>query len=122
MRSESTVPHTVLSSATPGARTQDRMEIDNALVICVTSPVSSMADPAINKNWFLHLQSQFERARPILFTGAGFSGSARNICGQPMPSAETLRKMLWELCFPGSSVEDGSSLQDLYENALHRNR
>ena len=30
--------------------------------------------------------------------------------------------MLWELCFPGAPIEDGSSLQDLYEHALRRNR
>jgi Mrp family chromosome partitioning ATPase len=30
--------------------------------------------------------------------------------------------LLWNLCFPGSPVEDGSSLQDLYEHALRRNR
>src|ERR1700734_4570087 len=81
-----------------------------------------MATPAINKSWFLHIQSQFERARPILFTGAGFSLSARNIGGDPVPSATALRTMLWELCFPGTPVEDGSSLQDLYEHALRRNR
>ena len=81
-----------------------------------------MATLAINRNWFLHIQSQFERARPILFTGAGFSLSARNICGEPVPSASALRTMLWELCFPGTAVEDGSSLQDLYEHALRRNR
>ena len=81
-----------------------------------------MATPAINKSWFLHIQSQFERARPILFTGAGFSLGARNICGDPVPSAPALRAMLWGLCFPGTAVEDGSSLQDLYEHALRRNR
>jgi hypothetical protein len=81
-----------------------------------------MATPAINPNWSLHLQSQFERARPILFTGAGFSASARNIQSEPVPSAGALRMMIWELCFPGTPVEDGSSLQDLYEHALRRNR
>lgn len=81
-----------------------------------------MATPSINPSWFLHIQSQFERARPILFTGAGFSLGARNISGDPVPSASTLRTMLWGLCFPGTPVEDGSSLQDLYEHALRRNR
>ena len=81
-----------------------------------------MATPAINSNWFLHIQSQFERARPVLFTGAGFSANAHNICGKPVPSAGALREMLWELCFPGTPVENGSSLQNLYEYALRRNR
>lgn len=81
-----------------------------------------MATPAINPTWSLHLQSQFERARPILFTGAGFSAGARNVRGDLVPSASTLRAKLWELCFPGTPVEDGSSLQDLYEHALRRNR
>jgi hypothetical protein len=81
-----------------------------------------MATPAINRSWFLHIQSQFERARPILFTGAGFSLGARNISGEVLPLASALRTMLWGLCFPGTTVEDGSSLQDLYEHALRRNR
>lgn len=81
-----------------------------------------MATPAINRSWFLHIQSQFERGRPILFTGAGFSLGARNICGDHVPAASALRTMLWELCFPGTAVEDGSSLQDLYEHALRRHR
>jgi hypothetical protein len=81
-----------------------------------------MAAHAINENWVLHLQSQFERARPILFTGAGFSAGARNTCGESVPSAGALRTMLWELNFPGMPIEDGSSLQNLYEFALRRNR
>ena len=78
--------------------------------------------PGIDKNWFLHLQSQFERARPILFTGAGFSAAARNVSGEPIPLVSTLRAQLWEICFPGTPAEEGSSLQDLYEHALRRNR
>jgi hypothetical protein len=78
--------------------------------------------PAIDKNWISHLRTQFERARPILFTGAGFSFGAKNILDEGIPSVSTLRSRLWELCFPGTSVEDGSSLQDLYEHAHRRNR
>jgi len=81
-----------------------------------------VATQPINQNWFLHIQSQFERARPILFTGAGFSLGAANVRGKPVPSSTELRKMLWELCFPGAPVEDGSSLQDLYDHALRRSR
>lgn len=81
-----------------------------------------MATAAINRNWLLHLQAQFERARPVLFTGAGFSRGAQNMCGEPIPTVPSLREKLWELCFPGTAFEEGSSLQDLYEHALRRNR
>lgn len=58
------------------------------------------------------------RGDVVLFTGAGFSADAVNIAGAPMPSVGRLRELLWELCFPGTPYEEGSSLQDLYEDAL----
>jgi hypothetical protein len=67
-----------------------------------------------------HLAGQFERAQPILFTGAGFSLGATNIAGKPLPSAKELRSILWEICFPGGTSDDGSSLQDLYAHAQLR--
>jgi SIR2-like domain len=67
-----------------------------------------------------HLRGQFERALPILFTGAGFSSGAKNVGNEGLPSYEGLKGLLWELCFPGSRMEDGTSLQTLYEHALLR--
>jgi hypothetical protein len=81
-----------------------------------------MASPTLNRNWLPHLSAQFERARPVLFTGAGFSRGAKNILDQPIPSVQQLKEALWAVSFPGTPFEEGSSLQDLYENAQRRNR
>jgi Mrp family chromosome partitioning ATPase len=76
----------------------------------------------IAKTLIPHLSGQLERALPILFTGAGFSLSAKNIKGDPMPTVDVLKKDLWQLCFPNDSFESGTSLQDLYEHALIRHK
>jgi hypothetical protein len=67
-----------------------------------------------------HLRAQFERGRPILFTGSGFSMAAKNIGGQGLPSGPGLRKLLWPICFPGDPFEEGSTLADLYDFAMRR--
>lgn len=67
-----------------------------------------------------HLAGQFERAVPILFTGAGFSAAAKNLRGQPMPLGKELKKQLWTVCFPGEPYDDGASLQSLYQHAVLR--
>ena len=46
-----------------------------------------------------HLRAQFERGRPILFTGSGFSMAAKNIDGQGLPSGPGLRELIWPICF-----------------------
>ena len=74
----------------------------------------------LERIWIPHIRAQFERGRPILFTGAGFSAAAKNLLGQPVPVAFTLKKSLWDLCYPASPFEDSCSLQDLYEDALGR--
>jgi hypothetical protein len=81
-----------------------------------------MTNDEMAKTWIPHLRGQFERARPILFTGAGFSLESRNVQGEPLPTPAGLRRKLWELCFPGTPIEDGNSLQDLYEHSLLRHR
>lgn len=78
-----------------------------------------MPTDELTKNWIPHLRDQFERARPVLFTGAGFCLGARNIKGRPIPTGQELKRMLWEMCFPGTPFE-GNSLQDLYQHALLR--
>ena len=55
----------------------------------------------------------------ILFTGAGFSGDARDLDGNPLPDAREMIVELWPLCFEGSEP-DNSSLADLYDAALLR--
>jgi hypothetical protein len=74
----------------------------------------------LERIWIPHLSGQFERARPVLFTGAGFSRAAKNISGVPLPSVTELKGRLWELCFPGKEFDNRSSLQDIYEHALLR--
>lgn len=69
-----------------------------------------------------HLDTQFRRAQAILFTGAGFSSRARNTVGEPLPTAADLRPVLWRLCFPDDAIDPSSSIQDLFEYALTRNR
>jgi tetratricopeptide (TPR) repeat protein len=64
-----------------------------------------------------HLKNQFARATPILFTGAGFSSSARNIrCGN-LPTGGQLKDLLWNLCFPGKPYDGSSTLQDVFDVA-----
>jgi hypothetical protein len=67
-----------------------------------------------------HLKRQFERAAPILFTGAGFSRSAKNLNGEALPDYGRLRELLWPLCFPGEDFDPDVTLQDLYEHARLR--
>ncbi|HEX4962525.1 MAG TPA: SIR2 family protein [Thermoanaerobaculia bacterium] len=74
----------------------------------------------IPPNLIPHIRGQFERALPILFTGAGFSLSAKNIEGDSIPSVGLLKKNLWSLCFPSETYDDTTSLHDLYEHARIR--
>jgi len=81
---------------------------------------SLMVEEDFRKACIAHLRGQFERAWPILFTGAGFSSAAKNIRGQDVPMASALRQILWPLCFPGKPFDEASSLPDLYEHARIR--
>lgn len=80
-----------------------------------------MADE-FTRNGLPHLRGQFAQARPILLTGAGFSTRARNLAGDPLPMASQLTQRLWELCFPGSPLEDDTDLQDVFQEAVLRRR
>ena len=66
-----------------------------------------------------YLSSQFSRARPVLFTGAGFSHAAMSIAGVPVPTGPGLVGALWPLCFPDEQLDQSTSLQLLFEHA-HR--
>ena len=74
----------------------------------------------LENTYIPHLRAQFERGRPILFTGAGFSMAAKSIRGQGLPSGPGLRQLLWPICFPGDPFEESSSLPDLYDFAMRR--
>src|SRR5437764_13624663 len=64
-----------------------------------------------------YLESNFQRGRPILFLGAGFSLDAKNIRGEPMPTTTRLRDELWKLCFPGTEVDPDTSIENIFETA-----
>ena len=90
-------------------------------------PTNANLDPPtsaedLQRTYIPHLRTQFERARPILFTGAGFSVTARNSSGETLPAYAALQEKLWDLCFPGEAFEDGATLQHLFEHALIRHR
>src|SRR5213080_4174053 len=57
----------------------------------------------------------------VLFLGAGFSTGATNQLDEPIPTGETLCRKLWSfLRLP--QEYDGSSLQDLFELCLSRDK
>ncbi|MGC2215069.1 MAG: SIR2 family protein [Silvibacterium sp.] len=74
----------------------------------------------LEKIYIPHLRAQFERGRPVLFTGAGFSMAAKNIDGRSLPSGAMLKKALWPICFPDEEFDPDSSLQDIFDSALRR--
>ena len=67
-----------------------------------------------------HLKTQFERCRAVLFIGAGFSATSKNIEGERIPLGQELAKKIWPLCFPSDEFEVSASLSDLYETALSK--
>lgn len=68
-----------------------------------------------------YLKTQMERARPVLFTGAGFSIGSKNLKGQNMPMAGELKQALWTLGFPDLPFDSASDLQSVFEATLMRN-
>jgi hypothetical protein len=61
------------------------------------------------------------RGDTILFTGAGFSRSARNSLGNPMPLASDLSPIIWQLCYPGEPYDGSSRLDALFQVAQAKN-
>jgi hypothetical protein len=62
-----------------------------------------------------YLSEQFKQGRLILFTGAGYSLSAVDTSGRPLPTGKRLAEELWELTYPGEPYDGYSSLQDVFE-------
>ena len=79
-----------------------------------------MSENKLDKVYIPHLAGQFRQAIPVLFTGAGFSRSAKNIEGATVPVPEELCRELWSISFPTEEYEEGSSLRDLFEDARLR--
>ena len=64
-----------------------------------------------------YLQRALARNEVVLFLGAGFSSSAKNIFGHNLPLTTDLCKILWQyLDYPGEW--DSSPLQTLFQAAL----
>ncbi len=88
----------------------------------ITAPTPPPSPDHLQRVYIPHLRTQFQRARPILFTGAGFSVSAKNASAETLPTYREIRQHLWTLCFPGEAFEDDSTLPDLFEHAVQRHR
>lgn len=71
---------------------------------------------------FEYLARQLEEARVVLFMGAGFSCGAVDIEGRALPLGSEVADELWQLCFPNEPRDSSSTLQDLFEIALSKNR
>lgn len=63
------------------------------------------------------LSNQISRGEVILFTGAGFSLSAKSNSGEAIPGVGKLRELLWSIGFAGESLDEASKLGDIYEVA-----
>jgi hypothetical protein len=46
----------------------------------------------------------------VLFTSARFLLGATARDGQPIPTVSELKRMLWEIAFPGEEFDDASTL------------
>jgi hypothetical protein len=64
-----------------------------------------------------YLAGRLEQAGAILFTGAGFSRSASNTTGAPLPVGGELAEALWTIAFPGTDYDGESTLADVYDVA-----
>jgi hypothetical protein len=65
-----------------------------------------------------YLKTQFKRGRIILFTGAGFTSTSKNLDGESVPVGAELAKKIWPLCFPALPFDPTATLQDIYQAAL----
>jgi hypothetical protein len=63
------------------------------------------------------LRPHVEDGDLVLFTGAGFTGGARSVIGDPIPTSQDLRALLWPIAFPGEAPDE-STLEDVYECAV----
>jgi hypothetical protein len=78
-----------------------------------------IADPiveAMGEDEIQALRADLGTGEAMLFTGAGFSSTALDRRGKPVPSTEEITRELWTLCF-GDEEQDESSLTDLFHHA-----
>lgn len=60
------------------------------------------------------------RGEVVLFLGAGFSVSAFDPSGQPIPDSKQLTRELWEIAFPGDPFDESTGLGDAYYAAKNK--
>ena len=73
----------------------------------------------LEKTVIPHLRDQLKQAAVVLFTGAGFSASTKNLSGETLPTAQGLSHSLWAIAYPSRDPDPRSSLPDIYEAALN---
>lgn len=73
---------------------------------------------SIDSNALSVLKSRLSRGDLVLFTGAGFTRSARARDGQPIPGSSELKSMLWPIAFPGEPQDAASTLADVFGCAV----
>lgn len=78
----------------------------------------TLAATSLDDNSAIFLRRSLENGTAILFTGAGFSRTALNRIGHPIPLGSELRAPLWEVAFPGEPFDPGASLGDVFDAAL----
>lgn len=74
----------------------------------------------MEKHLLQRLSNQMSRGDVILFTGAGFSLSAKGAIGHPIPTVGMLRELIWPLAFPNQPLDPDSTLGEIYEVASKR--
>jgi len=60
-----------------------------------------------------YLSNQFKMGKVIIFTGSGFSASAKNLQGKTLPSSPELARLMWTAFFPGQPFSS-FTLKDVY--------
>ena len=68
------------------------------------------------------LRNRISSGEIVLFTGAGFSRSAKAVDGQELPSSRELRTILWPIAFQAEREDDESSLGDVFDCAVGRSQ
>lgn len=68
------------------------------------------------------LERSLRSGMAVLFTGAGFSSLATNSAGVQLPQGADLRDALWNVAFPGETIDATSTLGDVFDAALRLSR
>ena len=81
-----------------------------------------MKDHKVSTTYIPHLKTQFSRATPVLFTGAGFSMDVKNKVGTTIPSSEVLCDEMFQILYPDDHYDGEDTLMDLFDAARQHHR